>query len=158
MTPATQALVARVREHELKVWPEFFDALNDGRKTFEWRKDDRGFAVGDTLYLREWEPKDGYTGRYTRRTVSYILRDGFDVTPGYAVLALVDARGGDARRLDWYERLRLIGGEVVHGELGEQTGWWCNGPDGFPLPPTGDIYATLRDAIDAARAGGSDVR
>lgn len=74
--------------HDLKVWPQFFGALLDGTKTFEWRKDDRNFREGDTLVLKEWSTEKGYTGRSVTRIVSYILRDGFDVPAGYAVLAL----------------------------------------------------------------------
>ena len=60
--------------HELKCWPEGFQALIDGRKPFEVRKDDRGFQVGDTLHLREYQPvSDTYTGRETDVRVTYIL-------------------------------------------------------------------------------------
>ena len=45
--------------HDLKTVQPYFDAVVDGSKTFELRQDDResGFRVGDTLRLREWEPK-----------------------------------------------------------------------------------------------------
>ena len=49
-------------EHRLKIMPEFFRAVTDGRKTFELRKDDRGFSVGDHLVLAEWDGED-FTGR-----------------------------------------------------------------------------------------------
>lgn len=42
--------------HELKCWPEFFWPLKDGRKRFELRRDDHGFAVGDELVIRAWSP------------------------------------------------------------------------------------------------------
>jgi len=45
--------------HELKTWPEFWDAIRIGAKTFELRFDDRGFAVGDVLELRRWRPNRG---------------------------------------------------------------------------------------------------
>ena len=91
-----------MRTHELKVWPEYFAALLDGSKTFELRKNDRGFQVGDTLWLREWDgggPGQGYvyTGRESRRVVSYVLN--LDEAPwdtktrGYAILGL---RSGEA--------------------------------------------------------------
>lgn len=65
--------------HYLKTWPRYFDDVRSGRKSFEWRVDDRSFAVGDTLVLQEWRPKrenleckEGqYTGREIRRVVSY---------------------------------------------------------------------------------------
>lgn len=44
-------------EHELKVWPLFFEAIADGRKTFELRDNtDRWFHEGDRLILNEWDP------------------------------------------------------------------------------------------------------
>lgn len=48
--------------HELKTWPEFFDAVKRGEKTFEVRRNDRGFQVGDTLRLVRWQPSEGYHG------------------------------------------------------------------------------------------------
>ena len=49
--------------HELKIWPEYFLPVIEGRKTFEVRReDDRTFAVGDTLVLREWKPDLGVSG------------------------------------------------------------------------------------------------
>jgi hypothetical protein len=77
------------REHELKTWPEYFGAVLDGSKTFEARFDDREFEVGDVLYLREWNPEtEAYTGRETRRTVSYKLSGGEFVCQSYCILAL----------------------------------------------------------------------
>lgn len=84
-----------IMEHELKVWPEFFKALVSGEKTFELRHDDRGFRVGDVLWLREWRRLkivEGiaigeYTGRDTRRSITYVL-SGFGLQPGYVCLGL----------------------------------------------------------------------
>lgn len=44
------------RVHLLKCWPESFRAVVAGTKTYEVRKDDRGYMVGDYLRLDEWEP------------------------------------------------------------------------------------------------------
>ena len=69
--------------HELKTWPEYFEAILDGRKRFEFRLDDRDFKVGDVLLLREYDPnKWDYTGNTVRVKVTYILREfgGFDLT------------------------------------------------------------------------------
>jgi hypothetical protein len=43
--------------HELKTWPQYFCRVKDGSKTFEVRKNDRGFQNGDTVILREWDPE-----------------------------------------------------------------------------------------------------
>ena len=39
--------------HELKTDPEVFDAVIAGTKTFEIRKNDRDYQVGDELLLRQ---------------------------------------------------------------------------------------------------------
>ncbi len=41
--------------HHLKTLPEYFQAVIDGRKPFEIRKDDRGFKSGDRVELKEFE-------------------------------------------------------------------------------------------------------
>lgn len=81
-------------EHELKTWPESYEAVRDGRKLFEWRRDDRAFQRNDTLLLREWdELGKRYTGRSLRCCVTYILRGPFFQVPqGYAVLSIADVK------------------------------------------------------------------
>ncbi|BDX40303.1 hypothetical protein K6D_03770 [Enterococcus faecium] len=39
--------------HELKILPEYFEAVTSGRKQFETRRNDRNFKVGSQLILRE---------------------------------------------------------------------------------------------------------
>ena len=75
--------------HELKTWPEFFQAVVNDRKPFEVRKNDRDFQERDTLILREWEPDTGeYSGRRATRSVSYVLRGVAGLEAGYVVLGL----------------------------------------------------------------------
>ena len=84
--------------HELKILPEYFEAVASGAKTFELRKDDREprFCSLDILRLREWAPcgigafKD-YTGREVNRLVTYVLRDFTGLQPGYCILGLAHA-------------------------------------------------------------------
>lgn len=73
--------------HELKTVPEPFAAIVSGHKTFEWRKNDRDFRVGDWLHLREWDGS-AFTGRTVFATVTYVLAGRFGVPDGYAVLSL----------------------------------------------------------------------
>ena len=78
-------------KHELKTWPEYFAAVLDGTKPFEWRSEtwSRQFAVGDALRLREWDPKTKtYTGRECVRVVTYTLRGVFDIPLGFVVMGL----------------------------------------------------------------------
>lgn len=88
--------LANRKTHELKCWPEPFQAILDGKKTHEIRKNDRGFEQEDLLHLREFEPCGGclagirdktsppcsccagtkgmYTGRELWASVSYVTR------------------------------------------------------------------------------------
>ena len=79
--------------HDLKTWPKFFEAVMEGRKTFELRRDDRGFEVGDVLQLQEWSPETGaFTGRSVSRRVTYLVRNApeFGLQPGFVVLGLAE--------------------------------------------------------------------
>jgi hypothetical protein len=68
---------AKVITHELKIWPEFFEAWMDGKKRSEIRQDDRKFKVGDTVILREYEPKKKkYTGRAISMSILHITQLG----------------------------------------------------------------------------------
>jgi ASC-1-like (ASCH) protein len=50
--------------HCLKTWPEYFELVLAGIKTFELRKNDREFKLGDTLLLQEFDPAvQKFTGR-----------------------------------------------------------------------------------------------
>lgn len=72
------------RTHELKTWPGQFNAVLEGRKTFELRRNDRDFRVGDRLVLREWVPE---TQRYTDRALRFHVTY---VTEGNVFGSLVD--------------------------------------------------------------------
>lgn len=73
--------------HKLKLLPTYFEAVRLGNKTFEVRKDDRGFNEGDTLILQEWTP-NGYTEREIEVAVTYILRDTEYCKEGYCVMGI----------------------------------------------------------------------
>ncbi len=60
---------------EKKTWPKYFQLVLDGKKTFEIRLADFRCKPGDTLILREWDPKkQEYTGRELRKKVSYVSK------------------------------------------------------------------------------------
>lgn len=63
--------------HILKTWPEPFQAILDGRKNYEIRKNDRDFKINDILYLTEFDPAtDGFTGRGRLVRVTYMTNGG----------------------------------------------------------------------------------
>ncbi|EKE9396612.1 DUF3850 domain-containing protein, partial [Listeria monocytogenes] len=49
------------KTHELKILSEYFWDIAEGRKTFEIRKNDRNFQVGDYLILKEFK-EEKHTG------------------------------------------------------------------------------------------------
>lgn len=76
--------------HELKTLAEFYDDVKSGAKTFEARKDDRGFQIGDRLLLRRWNPPhEGYDGQKLLMDITYILRGpGFGIEAGHVVMGI----------------------------------------------------------------------
>lgn len=75
--------------HVLKTWPAYFKDVATGGKTFEVRRDDRDFRVGDTLRLVEWSQQTGHTGRAVDRRVTYLLSGGeFGIEDGFCVMGL----------------------------------------------------------------------
>ena len=76
--------------HDLKTWPIYFQAILDHAKTFEIRKNDRDFKVGDILMLREYEPvSEQYTGREVCKVVTDVFSHiGFGLQSGYVILSL----------------------------------------------------------------------
>lgn len=97
--------------HELKVDPAYMDALVDGSKPFDARRNDRGFQRGDVLVLRELLPAVGldlaryncpggndvagdcerHPHRKVEKRVTYVYAGDPrwpDLQPGYVVLGL----------------------------------------------------------------------
>jgi hypothetical protein len=80
-----------MRLHELKCWPEFFRAMEAGRKPFEFRRDDRGFEEGDRLMLVEYDPSTGMaSGRFLMANVDLIIRECPGLPAGYVIMSLKD--------------------------------------------------------------------
>lgn len=65
--------------HQLKSWPEFFQAIVERRKRHELRRsDDRNFSVGDILCLQEYDnERQRYTGREIDVRVTYITSSDY---------------------------------------------------------------------------------
>jgi hypothetical protein len=78
-------------KHELKCNPIYFQATWEGRKPFEIRKNDRGFQVGETVVLKEYDFAgdyfDCYTGREITAEIIYLFND-FGLEPSYCVFGI----------------------------------------------------------------------
>ena len=91
----------------LKTLAPYWDAVKRGDKTFEVRRDDRGFQKGDVICLRKPTEKNlGLGDKYWSELdshnpsndllfqIKYILTGGqFGVEPGYVVMALAPVTG-----------------------------------------------------------------
>lgn len=74
--------------HGLKICTAYFKDVICGKKTFEVRKNDRDFKVGDLLALNEYDPKgEFYTGNSCLVYVDYIL-DGDYCQDGYVIMSI----------------------------------------------------------------------
>lgn len=77
--------------HELKIFPEYYRAVLERRKTFEVRKNDRDFKVGDAVALREYDPyTDKYTGRIWYGDITYILDNDLYCKKGFVIMSIVE--------------------------------------------------------------------
>lgn len=61
------------KHHDLKIASVYFEAVQEGRKTFEVRKNDRNFQNADTVCLKEWNEENGYSGREMEFRIGYVL-------------------------------------------------------------------------------------
>ena len=75
-------------EHKLKIEPQYFMEVYAKRKTFEIRKNDRDYKVGDTLILREYlKEHRQYTGNILKRKITYIT--DYAQQENYVVMSIV---------------------------------------------------------------------
>lgn len=85
-------MIIPCNQHELKILPSYFAALERGEKRFEVRKNDRDFCRGDFIIFREYDDLDQvYTGRVIAKWVGYILYGGrYGIDKDYVVFQLED--------------------------------------------------------------------
>ena len=79
--------------HQLKTIWNYYDSIVDGSKTFEVRKNDREFSVGDWVGLNAL---DVVTRKETQECliarITYILDDENFCKDGFVVLGLADVQ------------------------------------------------------------------
>jgi len=76
-----------MKKHRLKIKPQYLEAIISGDKTFEIRKNDRDFKVGDRVELIDNENQ-----RYLIIRIKYI--DDYAQLPGYIVFSFDWIEGG----------------------------------------------------------------
>lgn len=84
--------------HELKIYPVFFEDVRFAKKTFDLRKNDRNFGVGDQIIFHEFNPdgefedyerERGYTGHHFIARITYILSNFDGLLDSYCILGLI---------------------------------------------------------------------
>lgn len=73
------------KEHDIKLAAIYFDDVQSGKKSFELRKNDRHYKVGNLLNMHEYlDGKD--TGRSINAEIVYIIEDYTGLEEGYCIL------------------------------------------------------------------------
>lgn len=76
------------KTHHLKINPIFYDAVLNGSKPFEVRRDDRDYRVGDTLMIQQWDGAIWFGAPLMVR-VTYKLDGGqYGIEQGYCILGI----------------------------------------------------------------------
>jgi len=86
--PESQIAPAQKQKvHQVRIDKKYFDDVAAGIKTFELRKNDRGYQAGDGLTMSAFE--DGrYTGREIRADIVYMLENYAGLESGYCILGI----------------------------------------------------------------------
>lgn len=74
--------------HVLKIVEPYFTQVKEGIKTFEVRKNDRDFKVGDRLRLVLFEDGEMKIYMFLLRKIVYILDDPEYCKDGYVILGI----------------------------------------------------------------------
>jgi hypothetical protein len=84
---------------EKKMWPDSYEKVLSGEKTYDLRLADWHVEPGDTILFREWDPSTKeYTGRHMERKVGYVGKTkDWEVWPqediekyGYQIISLIN--------------------------------------------------------------------
>lgn len=78
-----------MKEHNLKIAPQHFDAVVSGAKKAEFRFNDRQFSTGDTLHLHEYSQpsRGGFSGQSITVRITHVT-DLEEWAPGYVMLSI----------------------------------------------------------------------
>ena len=83
--------------HVLKIKGEYLNEIYCGRKTFELRKDDRDYKVGDLIHFVDTNGNEVDTKEFNKGNlyeITYILRNvpEYGLQDGFAILSINQVR------------------------------------------------------------------
>ncbi len=125
--------------HQIRIGESFFEDACSNIKSFELRKNDRGYKEGDILELMEFA--DGRnTGRMARKLVTYILEDYTGLEDGFCIMAtlLIDKDG---------ETLQNANLKQICAEIRANGDGYIDG---------GEEYILIDKAVSIVRDGGRE--
>lgn len=78
--------------HELKMHPVYYEAVSNRSKTFEYRRNDRGFQKGDTVVLKEFDPNlSGFNSHcYSGNELTFLIGYVLPVSETHVVFSLLE--------------------------------------------------------------------
>lgn len=83
--------------HEIKILEQFADAVYKGRKTFEIRKNDRGYQNGDRIHFTVVKDGTPYVLEHPLNAhlfgITYVL-NGWGIKEDYCVFSIIDLGTG----------------------------------------------------------------
>jgi hypothetical protein len=146
------------RTHRLKTWPVEFQQIVDGKKTFEFRRNDRDFRVGDNLLLIEFDPNAGGYGAHFWTFVSSIV-EGKDMhsvlaSQTYSILAGCDVVINKDKTPITVRGLRIVPVRARDKHKSVTFSYFYLGGPGRVYSIMGDVVRALRpnDIREACRA------
>lgn len=77
----------KTKVHTIKIAKMYYEDVKSGKKSFELRKNDRGYKQGDILRMLEYAEGE-WTGREMVVEVTYLLEDYAGLEEGYCIMAL----------------------------------------------------------------------
>ena len=140
-----------MKQHELKILPQYFQRVWDGTKTFELRKDDRDYQRGDILVLREWDGEK-YTGSALCVKVTYILQDAekYGLQDGYVIMGIRHIESvSDLKPPTNYLRIVSMSPEELAEWINRYSSEaaWCKVPP-YECPPHRDCERCVLDWLN----------
>lgn len=73
--------------YQIRLAANVFDDVANGRKSFEFRKKDKDYKVGDILEMLEFKDAK-HTGRSIKAQITYVLEDYTGIADNYCILAI----------------------------------------------------------------------
>lgn len=74
--------------HYLKTVQPYFNEVKNGTKTFEHRRNDRDFKVGDRVHLQEYDMlHNSFSGEEVVVTITYVLTDRVGLDSDFCIFS-----------------------------------------------------------------------